>query len=180
MRRAYFSPSFALSTAPMLGFWMLWTLPTPIPFSANGQIAVARAVSAPRELKRQRKSEAGRLLYQMRCARCHETDGKGGDLHETNPHAPDFTDLRWQQSRSVHALVVTIQDGKGTQMPAFGGRLSDAEVRDVVAYIRSFAPTSPTAAESSPDDFEARFRELEEEFERLREQIDKLRAERKR
>lgn len=174
MRPAYISPSFALSMTPVLGLWMLWTVPTPIPFSSSGQTAIARATRVRDNRNRQRKSEAGRLLYQSRCARCHEADGKGESLHETNPHAPDFTDPRWHQSRSASVLVVSIQDGKGTQMPAFGGRLSDAEVREVVAYIRSFAPASPTASENSPDGFETRFRELEEEFERLRDELDKL------
>jgi mono/diheme cytochrome c family protein len=159
---------------------MLWTLPTPIPFSTSGQAAVASASGTRGEARRPRRSEAGRQLYQARCARCHEADGKSEHLHETNPHAPDFTDPRWQQSRTGSALVVSILDGKGTQMPAFGGRLSDAEVREVVAYIRSFGPATPTTAETSADDFETRFRELEEEFDRLREELDKLRAQRKR
>jgi mono/diheme cytochrome c family protein len=180
MRQALGFSSLALGTAPALGLWFFWIVPTPIPFSPNTQTAAARTATTRVKEQHHRHSEAGRALYQARCARCHDGDGKGANLHETNPNAPDFTSPRWHQSRTTSALVVSIQDGKGTQMPAFGGRLTDAEVRDVVAYVRSFARTSPTTAEVSPDDFAARFNELEEEFERLSQQLEELSTRRKR
>ena len=180
MRPAIHSPACTLSLGPALGLWMLWTVPTPLPFSTSSKPAQEEAVTARAVASRPRTSDTGRRLYHMRCARCHEDDGKSGDLHESNPHAPDFTNPDWQQRRSTQELIVSILDGKGTQMPAFGGKLSSAQARELVAHIRSFAPSSPTAAEAPQDDFETRFRELEEEFERLQQQLDELSPRRKR
>jgi mono/diheme cytochrome c family protein len=179
MRPALLPLPFTLGTVPVLGVWMFWIIPTPLPLYPNGKAMVARPASARLEDRRPRHSGAARALYQARCVRCHESDGKARSLHETNPHAPDFTDPHWQQNRSAHQLVVSILDGRGTQMPAFGGKLTTAQARDLVGYIRSFAPTSPTSVETSPEDFETRFRELDEEYQRLREQLDELRARRK-
>ncbi len=178
MRRELHFPPLAVSTFPVVGLWLFWIVPTPLPFSPGTQ-STARAATTRNQVRHHQHSEAGRTLYQARCARCHDADGRGENLHETNPQAPDFTNPRWHQSRSTGTLVVSILDGKGTQMPAFGGRLTDAQVRDIVAYLRSFARISPTTAEVSPDDFEARFTELEQEFERLRQQIEELSAQRK-
>lgn len=180
MRRPWFFPLPGLTAVPVLGFWMVLTVPTPIPFATDSPSAPARAATTRVKERHHGHTEAGRALFQARCARCHDADGKGEHLHETNPQAPDFTNPHWHQSRSASALVVTILDGKGTQMPAFGGRITDTQARDLVAYIRSFARTSPTAAEVSPEDFETRFRELEEEFERLSQQLDELSTKRKR
>jgi mono/diheme cytochrome c family protein len=125
-------------------------------------------------------SPSARALYETRCVRCHEPDGKARELHESIPHAPDFTDPHWHENRTTAQLIVSILDGKGKQMPAFGGKLTTSEARDLVAYLRTFAPSSPTASEAAPDDFETRFRELEEEFQRLKEQLDELAPRRKR
>jgi mono/diheme cytochrome c family protein len=180
MMRCLRFPPLPIGAAPLVGLWVIWIVPTPIPPVPGGQLAAARAATTRVKERQPRRSEAGRALFQARCARCHDADGKGANLHESNPHAPDFTNPRWHQSHSASALVVSILDGKGTQMPAFGGRLTDAQVRDVVAYLRSLAPALPTAIEVSPDDFEARFSELEAEFERLRQQLQDLSPPRKR
>jgi hypothetical protein len=97
---------------------------------------------------------------------------------------PDFTSRRWQQERSDAQLVVSILEGKGARMPAFGGKISQGQARDLIAYIRSFAPTRAKAARKVStrakaaagleDDFEKRFRQLQEEYDRLRKQIQEL------
>jgi mono/diheme cytochrome c family protein len=180
MRQSRFRDSFALGTVPLFGVWMLWTVSPPLPFTHHGSTVPAREAVARVEATSRRHSSSARALYETRCVRCHEPDGKASELHESIPHAPDFTDPHWHQNRSTTQLIVSILDGKGTQMPAFGGKLSSAEARDLVAYLRTFAPSSPTGSEASPDDFETRFRELEEEFQRLKEQLDELSPRRKR
>ena len=81
----------------------------------------------------------GKELFNVRCALCHGKDGKGGKdhlgLNLRNPAVQKFVDPEF--------LAMTIRDGrKGTPMPAFGKTgvgLSDQDIADLVAYIRSFS-----------------------------------------
>jgi hypothetical protein len=68
-------------------------------------------------------------------------------------------------------LLVSILDGKGTEMPSFRGKLSREQARDVIAVIRAFAPSKARPARTTLDDFEVRFKALNDEFESLRRQI---------
>jgi mono/diheme cytochrome c family protein len=177
---------FSLGTISVVGLWALWNLPGPLLYAHRGSVVPAAPATAPqpqvvarRVAKRPSHSAVARELYSTRCARCHEADGRGTELHEAVREAPDFTNLRWHLSRSTDELIVSILDGKGTRMPAFGGKLTTAEARDLVVYLRSFAPELPTVHRSSPDDFETRFQELEEEFQRLKQQLDEVSRKRK-
>jgi len=68
------------------------------------------------------------------CASCHGTDGKGVAAMKT----PDFTNPAVQAALSDASMIKSIQGGKaGTPMPAWGGKLSDAEINSVAAFVRS-------------------------------------------
>jgi hypothetical protein len=87
------------------------------------------------------------------------------------PAIPDFTVRPWHERRTDSQLIVSILEGKGTDMPSFRDKLPREQVRDLVAFLRGFAPGStPQPAAAPADDFEARFRQLMEEFEGLRRQ----------
>jgi mono/diheme cytochrome c family protein len=122
-------------------------------------------------------------LYRRRCSRCHEDDGTGGQQRGTLPGIPDFSNHRWQASHSDAGLLVSILEGKGTQMPAFNGKITEPDARGLVAHIRTFDPTpaikrtAGTAAgmsADSPDDFEERFRRLDEELQELKRKYHEL------
>jgi mono/diheme cytochrome c family protein len=114
-------------------------------------------------------------LFAQRCARCHDQDGTGSELRSTTPTLPNFTELRWQQRRSDAQMVVSILEGRGTRMPAFGDRLSRVDARALVAHIRTLAPQEAVGVTVvAIPDVHDRFRELEEEFERLRKQFHEL------
>jgi mono/diheme cytochrome c family protein len=130
-------------------------------------------------------SRTGRVLFQKRCADCHEADGTGSTTRTVLPQMPDFTNHRWQQQRSDTQLVVTILEGKGAQMPAFGGKINKEQARELITYIRAFAPmrvkaaarrvpTKAKDAEDPEDDFDKRFRKLQEEFDQLSKQLREL------
>jgi mono/diheme cytochrome c family protein len=108
------------------------------------------------------KAAATRALYKQRCQRCHEADGSGSDAD-----TPNFTDPKWQRSRTDLQLLVSILDGKGTAMPGFRGKITDAEGRELVVLVRSF-PIGQTVA---ADDFPTRFRALQEELASLQKQF---------
>jgi mono/diheme cytochrome c family protein len=115
--------------------------------------------------------------FRQRCARCHGEDGTGGPLRDSNPEVPDFRSRTWHRGRSDTELLVTILEGKGRRMPAFGGRISEQEARELVKRIRAFSagPARPAAASSA--DFDGRFRELQKEMEDLKRQFRELASE---
>jgi cbb3-type cytochrome c oxidase subunit III len=77
----------------------------------------------------------GGALFKKRCTMCHGADGKGFKALKT----PDFTSPEWQAARSDLAITEVIKNGKkGTSMPAMAGKLSEDEIKAVVAHVRSF------------------------------------------
>ena len=77
----------------------------------------------------------GAAVYKAKCATCHGPDGKG----ETG--MGKTLKLRSLGSADVQKitdadLTKVIADGKG-KMPAYKGKLSDDEIKAVVAFIRT-------------------------------------------
>jgi cytochrome c6 len=77
---------------------------------------------------------AGEKIYKAKCATCHGADGTGATPAGKATKARDFcsdevkkeTDEEWAE---------IIAKGKN-KMPAYDKKLTDAEVKDVVAFIR--------------------------------------------
>jgi len=116
----------------------------------------------------------GRELFLTGCSSCHGADGKGSVVRDSLPAIPDFTARAWQESRTDPQLVVSILEGKGADMPAFQDKLAREQARDLVAFLRAFAPGTTQPAGAASDDFEARFRQLMEEFQGLQRQRESL------
>jgi quinol-cytochrome oxidoreductase complex cytochrome b subunit/mono/diheme cytochrome c family protein len=112
-------------------------------------------------------------LYRQYCLSCHAVDGRGSELKAGMPTMPDFTNAAWQTTASNPQLVVSILDGKGTQMPAFRGRFSDEQAQDLAAYVKAFGPAM-TVQQLAPSDFEERFREVQEHWRSLQKQLQEL------
>jgi mono/diheme cytochrome c family protein len=80
-------------------------------------------------------------LFNRYCIRCHGVDGRGvWDI----PGVPDFTNPRWQISRSDDQIARIIIEGRGAVMPPFRGTLSLEEAWAMARYLRSFVPGSET------------------------------------
>lgn len=76
----------------------------------------------------------GGAVFKANCTGCHGSDGKGNAAIGT----PDFTSSRIQSSLSDAEMVNTVTNGrKGTIMPSWKDKLSDKEIADVAAYLRS-------------------------------------------
>ena len=132
--------------------------------------------SAPAQETRREKpaQESAAALFERRCQRCHGKDGSGErDAGVTG--IPDFRKSAWHARRTDAQLHVSIVDGRGDGMPAFGGRLNEAQVRALVAYIRALDP-KPAVATTTMTEFETRFQELEREFQALQKELDRLSA----
>jgi hypothetical protein len=80
-------------------------------------------------------------LYNRYCIRCHGVDGRGvWDI----PCVPDFTNPRFQATRSDGQLVRTILEGRGAVMPPFRGTLTLEEGWGMARYLRTFLPGAET------------------------------------
>lgn len=76
-------------------------------------------------------------LYENRCAKCHGKDGRAKTLVGKLKGARNFTDPKWQSDTTEEHIVNSITNGK-KGMPAFGAKLSEAEIASLAGYIRSF------------------------------------------
>lgn len=77
----------------------------------------------------------GEATFKKNCVMCHGADGKGQTKMGLKLGAADLTsnDI---QSLSDEALAQSVHNGKG-KMPAFGQTLSDAEIAQVIQYVRT-------------------------------------------
>jgi cytochrome c6 len=67
------------------------------------------------------------------CASCHGKDGSGNTAMGKKLAVKDYTK---DQSFSDAEATTVIKNGKG-KMKGFGGKLSDADVKALVAYVRT-------------------------------------------
>lgn len=81
---------------------------------------------------------AGKIIFQAKCIACHGANGKG-----VNKEAPDFTDATWQSNQTDDKLLYVITNGH-MHMPAFKDKLTEEERKDVLAYVRTLAPSNPS------------------------------------
>jgi len=87
---------------------------------------------------KERDTVSGREIYVNTCIRCHGIDGKGAMGIQLNPPPADLTSDN-VQNRLDASLFKRIHDGKAnTAMGAWKYSLSDDEIWDVLAYIRTF------------------------------------------
>ncbi len=104
-----------------------------IAFFAAGLLAVSAAVSA-------RAAEA-RENWEKNCAQCHGKTGAADTKMGKILHAKDLTDAKVQASftdaEAATAIKNGIKENGKTKMKAFGDKLSDDEVKALVAYVRT-------------------------------------------
>jgi mono/diheme cytochrome c family protein len=86
---------------------------------------------------KERDTVSGREIYVNTCIRCHGIDGKGAMGMQFVPPPADLTSDA-VQNRLDATLFKRIHDGKAnTAMGAWKYALSDDEIWDVLAYIRT-------------------------------------------
>lgn len=75
--------------------------------------------------------DRGRDVFMQKCMGCHGEAGEGKLTGQ-----PNFKEGQ-AFFRSESALADIIREGKGV-MPSFNGLLTDEDIRNVVAYVRTF------------------------------------------
>lgn len=85
--------------------------------------------------------------YNFYCAQCHAFDGKGKGINVTPDIATtprDFTNKVDMAKRTDEDIRTVIKGGgpsisKSALMPPWGKTISDADIEQLVAYIRKFS-----------------------------------------
>ena len=77
----------------------------------------------------------GEATYKAKCAMCHGADGladtpTGKALKVPSVKSPEF------QALSESEMFASTKNGKG-KMPAYKDKLSDSQIHEVVAYMRT-------------------------------------------
>jgi mono/diheme cytochrome c family protein len=101
--------------------------------------------------------QAGKATYAHLCVGCHGPMGQGGRMAATLAVPPrNLADQTYMSTRSDQQLFDIISQGGPVAglspiMTAFGSRLSEQQIWDTVAYIRTLAagPSTPTQTPSS-------------------------------
>jgi mono/diheme cytochrome c family protein len=82
-----------------------------------------------------------RTNWMNNCMQCHGPDGSANTSMGKALNAKDLTNAQIQSSFTDSEATAAIKDGVTkdgiTKMIAFGGKLSDDEIKAVVAYIRT-------------------------------------------
>jgi len=76
-------------------------------------------------------------IWNKNCASCHSKDGTGNTTMGKKAGAEDYTDSKVQAKFTDAEAVKIIQEGK-KKMKAFKDKLTDDEIKALVAYIRAF------------------------------------------
>ncbi len=73
----------------------------------------------------------GAVLFEENCAACHMEDGTG----DREQGAPNLSDAIWLYGGDIDTVVETITNARFGVMPAWGQRLSEADVKAVTLYV---------------------------------------------
>ena len=76
-------------------------------------------------------AEGKRLFRWYNCNGCHANGGGG--------MGPALMDARWIYGGEPQNVYATIVEGRPNGMPAFGGKIPDQQVWQLVAYVRSMS-----------------------------------------
>jgi mono/diheme cytochrome c family protein len=76
-------------------------------------------------------------LFKTKCAACHGASGKGDTPAGKSLGIRDLASPEVQKETDQELIDITTK-GKN-KMPAYGNSLKDAQIKDLVAYIRDLA-----------------------------------------
>ncbi|MBF0583157.1 MAG: c-type cytochrome [Magnetococcales bacterium] len=107
---------------------------------ADAQPTKQAAVQQPEASAKEPAANAqhGQVLFKENCEVCHQEEGRG------KPGlAPSLTNKELLSAASDRFLLETIRDGRSpTAMPSFGAYMKDNDIKDIIAYLRSFHKTA--------------------------------------
>jgi cytochrome c6 len=99
-------------------------------FRAAAMILLAASIAAPAIAQ-----SAGADTYKAKCAMCHGPDGTAATPVAKAMKIASFKDPAMVKAPDAQ-FIASIKDGKG-KMKGYSGQLSDAQIKEVVSYIRT-------------------------------------------
>lgn len=82
-----------------------------------------------------------KALWDANCAQCHGKDGHADTKMGKTLNAKDLTDPKVQSeftdAKATQSIKEGVKQNGKTTMKAFGGKLSDDDVKALVAYVRT-------------------------------------------
>ncbi|HET6670017.1 MAG TPA: c-type cytochrome [Pyrinomonadaceae bacterium] len=75
-------------------------------------------------------------LFSKHCATCHGKDGRAKTFKAKFNHARNLTEPGWQEAVSDERIFNSITNGRGKKMPAFGKKITEAEINSLVLLVR--------------------------------------------
>ena len=80
--------------------------------------------------------------WSQHCASCHGKDGSGSTMMGKKLGVKDYRDAKVQAAFSdaevERAVKEGVKENGKEKMKPFGGKLSDTDIKALVAYVRSF------------------------------------------
>ena len=77
---------------------------------------------------------SGADTYKSKCAMCHGADGMASGPAGKSMNVPAVTAAAFKVPDAD--LIAVTKSGKG-KMPAYAGKLTDAQIKDAIGYLRS-------------------------------------------
>jgi mono/diheme cytochrome c family protein len=99
-------------------------------FRAAAVILLAVSIAGPAFAQ-----TSGADTYKAKCASCHGGDGLAATPMAKAMKVKSFKDAEMVKAPDAQFIAAT-KDGKG-KMPAYTGKLTDAQIKDVISYIRT-------------------------------------------
>lgn len=117
--------------------------PGPILLESGRRLERVQAIPRPfdergRDYQDNRWAVAQGQIYftEFNCAGCHAPGGGGG-------MGPPLSDEEWRYGSEPEDVFATILEGRPNGMPSFGGRITDDQAWQLVAYVRAMAGLTP-------------------------------------
>jgi cytochrome c oxidase cbb3-type subunit III len=76
-------------------------------------------------------SQGQQLYMQMNCVGCHSHGGGG--------MGPPLMDDQWRYGGRIDQIATTIAEGRPNGMPSWRGKLTEDQIWDLAAYVRSLS-----------------------------------------
>ena len=121
-----FLAAMCVSATALIGMFTVASVIRQEPSSASIPMLVTNTQAAMKPPEPAVDAAAGRHLFLLNCAHCHGDDAHGDE-------GPDLHDLHRSDAR-IHEVITA---GIKGEMPSFGKKLGDPDVRQLITYLRT-------------------------------------------
>ena len=83
------------------------------------------------------KVKEAKRLFKQHCVKCHGADGRGQTAEGEIAGAQNFTVQEWQLRVEEQRIINSITYGD-SQMPSFGKKLSEAQIKLLATFVLTF------------------------------------------